>query len=64
MSYELYGYRAVLSTPELRHKQNKDGNVGLVPLLGKTAAVIPAGHTLFLEGSANAHYSTDKCAIV
>lgn len=56
-----YGYRAVLNILELRQKQNRDGSVGLVKMLGKTPVVIPAGHTVVLEGSANIHNpSTDK----
>lgn len=38
-----YGYRTGLNMLELRLKQSKDGNVGLVTLPGKTAVVIPAG---------------------
>lgn len=60
-----YGFKALLKTLELRYTQSKDANIGLITLLGKTAAVIPAGHTVVLEGSANVHCaSTDKGAIV
>ncbi|XP_037829581.1 uncharacterized protein LOC112450694 [Kryptolebias marmoratus] len=59
------GYRALLKTLELRHTQNKDGNIGLVTLSDKTAAVVPAGQTVFLEGSANIHRTVvDTCAMV
>lgn len=61
----LCGYRALLKTLELRHTQNKDGNLGLVTLSEKTAAVIPAGQTVFLEGFANIHTPVaDTCAMV
>lgn len=60
-----YGYRAVLSTLELRQKQNRDGNLGLVKILGKAPAVIPVGHTVLLEGSGNIHNpSADKWVVV
>lgn len=60
-----YGLKAVLYTLQLRHKQNKDGKVGLVTLLGKNAAIIPSSHTVVLEGAAKAHHSSaDKCAII
>lgn len=60
-----YGIGALLKTLEVRHSQNKDGNIGLVTLAGKTAVVVLAGQTVVLEGSANVHFtSADTCAIV
>lgn len=59
-----YGYRAVLNTLELRQKQNRDGSVGLVNLLGKSPVVAPAGHTIVIEGAANVPHSAEKWVIV
>lgn len=61
----LYGYRAVLKTLELRHQQNKEGNIGVVRMLGKMPTLIPAGHSVILEGSAKVHnLSADRWAVV
>lgn len=45
-----HGYRAVLKIVELRQKQSVNGNLGWVKLQGKVPEVIPAGHTVVLEG--------------
>lgn len=60
-----YGFRALLKTLELRHTQNRDGNIGLVTLADKATAIIPAGQTVVLEGSANVNCTfTDTFALV
>ena len=50
-----YGYRAVLKTLELRQQQNRDGSIGVVRMLSKTPTVIPACHSVILEGAAKVH---------
>ncbi|KAJ8279372.1 hypothetical protein COCON_G00064380 [Conger conger] len=60
-----YGYRAVLKTLELRHKQTKDGRAGVIRLLSRAPVLVPAGHTVILEGSAKVQDPfTDRWAIV
>ncbi len=61
----LYGYRAILKMLELRHQQNKEGHMGVVRMLSKTPTLIPAGHSVILEGSARVHSpSVDRWAVV
>ena len=47
-----YSYRAVLKTLESPHLQNLNGHVGVVRMLGRSPTLIPAGHSVILEGSA------------
>ena len=61
----LYGYRAVLKTLEARHQQYRAGNVGVVRMLSQTPTLIPAGHSVILEGSAKVHsLPADRWALV
>lgn len=46
------GYRAVLKTLQLMHQQRDTGNVGVMRLLSKVPVRVPAGRTLFIEGTA------------
>ena len=50
-----FGYRAVLKTLELRHKQSTDSNLGWVRLTDKVPRVMSAGQTLILKGSVSVH---------
>lgn len=55
----------MLKVLELRHKQGQDGNLGLVRLSGKDPQVIPAGHTIALEGLVNVRgFFDEKCVVV
>lgn len=45
------GYQAVLKLLQLRHQQNKSGNIGICRLLSTTPVLISAGQTIVLEGS-------------
>lgn len=44
------GYKAVLKVLELRQRQSKDANLGLVKMHGKDPQLVPAGQTVVLEG--------------
>lgn len=52
------GYMAVLKVLELRHKQTKDGNLGLVTLYNRGPKLVPAGQTVVLEGFVSLTTST------
>ncbi|KAK0151738.1 Zinc finger CCHC domain-containing protein 12 [Merluccius polli] len=60
-----YGYRAVLKTLESRHLQHQNGHVGVVRMLGRSPTLIPAGHSVILEGLAQVPpHAADRWAIV
>lgn len=60
-----YGWKAILHTLQQRHRQTKDGKAGVVTLLGRTGVVVPAGHTVVLEGAAKAYQSVENdCAVI
>lgn len=48
----------------LNYDKNRDGSVGLVSLLGKSHVVVPASHTIVIEGAANVPHSIEKWVIV
>ncbi|CAJ1057667.1 unnamed protein product [Xyrichtys novacula] len=59
------GYKAVLKVLELRHRQSKDGNLGLVKLHGKGAQLVPAGQTVVLEGCvAVSRFANEKSVVL
>ena len=46
-----HGYRAVLQLLQLRHQQTQGPSEGVVRLASKSPVIVPAGHTMVLEGS-------------
>lgn len=58
------GYKAVLKILELRQQQNKDGNLGLVKMHGKSPQMVPAGHTVVLEGCVTVNGFTNEKSTV
>lgn len=59
------GYQAVLKLLKLKHQQNQRGSAGVVRLMSKNPVLIPAGHTIVLEGSAKInHLTTDQWGII
>lgn len=60
-----HGYRAVLKVLELRQRQSKGGNLGLVKIYGQGPQLVPAGQTVVLEGCvAASRVSTEKSVVL
>lgn len=60
-----HGYKAVLKVLELRQRQSKDGNLGLVKMYGQGPQLVPAGQTMVLEGCVAANrFSTEKSVVL
>lgn len=61
----LYGYRAILCTLELRHRQSETGTLGFVKMKSQVPEVMAAGQTVVLEGTFHAPGSLlDKWVVV
>lgn len=60
-----HGYKAVLKVLELRQRQSKDGNLGLVKMHSKGPQLVPAGQTVVLEGCvAASRFATEKSVVL
>lgn len=58
-----HGFRTVLHTLKLTCHRNSD-NIGVVTLLSKTPVLVPAGHTVVVEGSAKVFAPTSQYAVI
>lgn len=59
------GYHQVLKTLQIRHRQNSEGQIGLVKLRGSDSNVIPAGQKVVLQGFASvSDVYTEKWALL
>lgn len=47
----MHGYRAVLNLLQLRHQRSQEGSDGVVRVPSDASVVVPAGHTVVVEGS-------------
>ncbi|XP_049332090.1 uncharacterized protein LOC111196705 [Astyanax mexicanus] len=58
-----HGYKMVLKTLEMRHKQTENCTVGTVRLHSNAPKIIPAGQCSILEGSVN-HRGADRWVVL
>lgn len=59
------GYKAVLKILELRQRENKSSELGLVKMHRKAFQMVPAGQTVVLEGCVITNgFTAEKCAVL
>uniref|UniRef100_A0A8C7YJX3 Gypsy retrotransposon integrase-like protein 1 n=1 Tax=Oryzias sinensis TaxID=183150 RepID=A0A8C7YJX3_9TELE len=59
-----YDYKVVLDILQLRHQQTQLGSKGVARLSSKTPVVIPAGHTVVVEGAIQTNAPPAGCCVL